>query len=500
MKIWVASLSLLLLVNTQTVDRTGNCICDFTEAYCDANCCCDTDCDSRTIFLAFTKCRREKYGDKKGVKCTEPPVSLLEPFYINPTGSVEAIVNTEDEYYSRQIATRNTEAEKSTVCIVHDNLGLDDSSYNNPLTVNPLSTVESITAIESETRFRNVWNYDRETFNGDWTSPPSAGNQPNSGNVLPGVWYRVGDRVTAVKLTPTPTALPYLILPRPLNGICSDATPAYFLRNVILESNSCLRLITNLRQQCTSPLLAISRWLSLGVAPPEGPELTGANLGARSLAAVVTIFDSSGAALDPAVQTTFDEATGTCINAVQSVQISIKSEYPVNQGISFLNFNIIIRTATIQRNTNSFSQNYGVAWLDKNTDLALLPIPGYSGAPGYVKGDQIRTPTGLLSLPFGHDCATAGTRQVKFLFDISSSGCLVTLNKQQFTESCREGILNRVLPTQTAALPVSVAAFANSNPATAEDWTTVVVCVIVAFFFFFFFFLFVFLKKKKKNV
>eukprot|EP01060_Flectonema_neradi_P001745 TRINITY_DN11072_c0_g1_i1.p1 TRINITY_DN11072_c0_g1~~TRINITY_DN11072_c0_g1_i1.p1 ORF type:complete len:624 (+),score=94.38 TRINITY_DN11072_c0_g1_i1:76-1872(+) len=472
-RLFLCFFSTLALSNAQ-VDRTGACICDFTEGLCDANCCCDTDCEARTIYLAFTKCRREQYGSKKGVKCTEPPVSLLEPYYINPTGAVEAVVNTQEEYYSRKIVTRNTETEKNTVCIVTDNLGLDDSSFRDPLTSNPLTTLDSISVIESRSLFRNVWYYDRETYNGDWTTPPSAGTLPESENILPGVWYRVGDRVTAVRLTDPPATMPFLILPKNVNGVCNDITPAYFLRNVISSENNCNRIITNLEQQCTSPMLSISRWRNIGIAPPEGPDLTGATLAQQTLPGTVLLVDGSGTPLaDQQIETLFDVGSRSCINAVQSVQLSIRTEYPEDQGSTFLNFDIVITTTTIPDGSHSLSQNYGVAWLDKNTDAALFPTAGYSGAPGYVKGDAIRTADGLFSLPIGFDCANAALRGVKFLFDVTSSGCLLSLNRDEFSEACREGVLGNSLPQGASGLPTSIAAFANSDPANVDDWVTI---------------------------
>ena len=524
----------------QDADRTGDCICDMTSVACDPNCCCDVDCvngdDSYIVNLAFTRCKKEKFGSRRGVLCTEPPVSLLEPYYINPQGSLEAVLNDEEEYYERKLATRNSETEKNAVCILHDNVDLDGmnpplpphqrifcrhfATYVMTLTPTPLPaasplwlsknicfyrtntthiaqrkahcilvsshhlhhhhptdgsyeplatklTTSELVEIERESDHRDIWQFQRDPPSERWATSGTG-----STNIVPGYWYRVGDKVMAERgPETTDAAVPYLMLPENVDGVCSDRVPAFFMENT-LESKPCTR-VGDPETVCVEQL-SIKKWQDLRISRPKPPGDTDTT----PVAAVVTIYDENGNVAT--VQQTTQFQDGLCWYAVKRVAIEVtyrflKPEQP--QRYETASFTIALYLSAPA--AVPFTQEHTIFW----RPLSKTGTPEQrSGNPGYRRGYTIMGTTSEggevpeaeaspFALPLGMNCIDTTDVPVKFLHNVVASGCYVELTYVQFRTLCGEGqLFAQYAPTQVTA---RVAKYGNSQRSNADDWVTI---------------------------
>eukprot|EP01059_Diplonema_ambulator_P031952 TRINITY_DN603_c0_g3_i1.p1 TRINITY_DN603_c0_g3~~TRINITY_DN603_c0_g3_i1.p1 ORF type:complete len:572 (+),score=179.92 TRINITY_DN603_c0_g3_i1:40-1716(+) len=434
----VLVLHVLLLA---TVDRSGDCVCDLTSVVCDMNCCCDPDCNENTVMYSFTRCEKEKYGARKGVRCTEPPVSLLEPHWINPRGGVDAVYNSDEEYYSRVIKTRASEAEKAEVCIVHDNLGLDDSSYN----PQPVTRADLLSLNEN----RNLWNFIRGP-NTNWVPP--NGDGPNQ---LPGTWYRAGDVLNAQQSDGVLFPLP---LPSDVNGVCNDHTPAYFLLDNI-EGTTCTR--TGSLETLCSWALSAAAW---DIKLDGNQELTYTN---------------------GQPPTEWDSASSTCTNAVLQVNMVVGYQVTADGGsgsTKITSFKVALTLGSVTAADLPLNQKHTITWLGPDDDKTTQPTL-YSGNPGYKRGTPINAMQGDVTttfrLPMGYDCSSTEDDEVRFLFNVVGTGCSVELDLQEFGELCQAGVKDPEVLINTKVQgwpnPVRVATYGNSEPyaTTPGDWTQI---------------------------
>ncbi|KAJ9463534.1 hypothetical protein DIPPA_26845 [Diplonema papillatum] len=459
--------------------EVGSCVCDLTSVVCDANCCCDPDCRSdgnaEIVHLAFTMCRKEQFGSKRAVECEEPPVSALEPFYINPYGNVKAVFNSEEEYYSREITTRSTNSEKSTVCIVYDNVGLDDASYESlsgGLT-DPAALLEQINADEN----RGVWNFERSPVL-DWVLPGAGGE-----NQLPGTWYRVGDRVVAVQFTEGRIE-PYLYLPQDVSGVCNDQVPALFLESVLPDEPRLCTRTGVLADVCSAASsrsnVLISKWRSIGIAPPLSRGRVAASYLTDAVrGTLVIVDDETGVQLGDATETVYDAGSSVCANAVVNVTLDIGYRFlETNAADRYVTESFVITVRVRNVATLPLTQQHSIIWRPFSQEG--LPR-ARSGNPGYRRGtpipavDDAAQPSAPydFALPFGYRCQDAVNKPVRFLHNVVSTGCTIELDFDQFRQRCvQEDVVQQSLPADLAT-PAGVGIYGNSDSAIPSQWVAV---------------------------
>eukprot|EP01065_Artemidia_motanka_P015654 TRINITY_DN19393_c1_g1_i1.p1 TRINITY_DN19393_c1_g1~~TRINITY_DN19393_c1_g1_i1.p1 ORF type:complete len:1027 (+),score=294.65 TRINITY_DN19393_c1_g1_i1:55-3135(+) len=300
----------------------GTCMCDVTTLACDANCCCDPDCDEVTVRMVFTGCRKQQYGSKNGVRCVEKSLipSGLEPMYVR-RGSYES--DRADEAREGEVATFEDAFGKSVLCVTTDNSDMDENTYPDP----PLdpSWTELRTVVDQAPNRAVYW--DGES-SGGW-SRRDRGDPGNLatlrpdlvGRVLPGPphWYRAGDPVGALQFwPPDEAALLPVGLPAPFEvyGFCDPYAPARFLVQRP-EPNQCSARGA-LEAICEGPELDAARWAFLALTPPLDASMSDTEVRAQSRAATVYVHNSKGELL---LQRAFNAQrflTGTADSATAS--------------------------------------------------------------------------------------------------------------------------------------------------------------------------------------
>eukprot|EP01063_Lacrimia_lanifica_P020975 TRINITY_DN2822_c0_g4_i1.p1 TRINITY_DN2822_c0_g4~~TRINITY_DN2822_c0_g4_i1.p1 ORF type:complete len:606 (+),score=187.44 TRINITY_DN2822_c0_g4_i1:66-1883(+) len=465
-------------------DRTGECVCDVTAKGCDTNCCCDPDCKEgveaiQYVRFGFTRCKKEKYGSRRGVMCVNPkPGDMFEPYWINEYKNVEATYNSEEEYYSRQVYTDQDDAEQSQVCIVYDNTKLDDASYDE---LKLPMTLDELLGVEDNAPGRNVW-----AFNRDGT-PEDKGYG----------WYRAGDRVVGLRRG---IMLPYLPMPTDAGGRCRDDTPVYWMKNVWAGDQQCTRR-GSVEEVCG--LVNTRDWQDLRVARvPEKilAELTpGALVGEAFAGEVRYVNAATGEPINGIPATEYRDSQ--CFNAVKRVDMAFRVSYhdwippetsrPMFRELALkdLSFKLTVHVADTLDQT-PFVQYFQATWTQREDGEAndAIPTPR-AGNPGYRRGATLLThrlgadgsvPTSPFTLPLGSLCRgqfPATGQPVTFLYDVVSSGCMVEMDLAQFRSACGRGgtaLLDTFGPEKAVdGDNTTFAVYGNSVPGEEGDWMRV---------------------------
>ena len=313
----------------------------------------------------------------------------------------------------------------------------------------------------------------------NWQAPGTG-----SSNVLPGSWYRVGDRIYAVHRA-TGVAAPFLPLPRDIDGgFCDDSVPAFFLDSQLEgEDVGCTRAGT-VEAECAGGL-SIARWRDLALAGPPALQ-TPADFVATAVAAAVSVVDAAtGAAVaEPPLAFTYYR-TGVCYNAVRRVAMEVEYVFSEDQNkYETTAFRIVLHVGEVS--ATPVVQQHTIFW--RPSGVSGTPVRR-SGNPGYTRGVAIPTlppppaagapagTPGSFGLPLGLACSAAATAAVPvdFLHDVVSTGCSVELSLAEFSALCVQGdVLEKHGGAAAATAVGRVAMYGNADPTVAADWTDVV--------------------------
>ena len=324
---------------TQPPTRLFNCTCDLTLSSCDANCCCDIDCDEATRTGVFT--------------CSQSEEAAL-PL---------SCVRTDSVYLFNSLGSFRD----GILCVQIDN-NPSATRYSEPRTVSDLES------------FQNALSSHGPSFQyPQLYMPPS---QP--------VFYRLGDPVCAVythNFTPLPA---YLSLPHAVtSNACNAHSPIKFYTN---SQSTCTQFLDSLQLSCIagSALDATAYTERVQIFKlPQCYTTVPANLTDLTLSVHTSCVDSNSATvLCPNPLTpVFNATTNSCHNALTRISYSITANGKF--GISSIN-----ATLTLSRTTSlTLQQTFNVYF----SSLSDGPSPiSLSGSPGYRDGYPV-TVANLLS-------------------------------------------------------------------------------------------------------
>lgn len=431
--------------NTETV---GACMCDLTVGVCDANCCCDPDCNGNTA--AFTGCAKESGGTRRKLWCIDE----------NPATE---IVGMRD---SKEIIKKNRFGQDS-LCIVGENV-VESAGITKYFSL-PDQTARSALVAPAA-----AW---------PATTTTAAGsNTFKVGDLLPIAHAVVSGASYLFDIPPANKYFRNFGASLPGSSSCDTDAKLRFLENSNTGSSCSLSGATLATQCAAGGALNVDQFRYIAFTRPDHDissfsflapvnvrfinDDTGALMESTSTVPVFQEAVTPGSGSQPpiTVVTTFDGTN--CINGVAGTRLSILySQTP--EGLTLISeATLVVRVKPLRApNANNlypvssasrFTTNAAVYAL--SNDAPIQSENSKAGSPGYIRGKRINAgynvsnpadaaQTAVYSLPkgfeipFAGDCASARFGAVPFMHDVSSASCSMTVTQAALQTLCTSGSL-----------------------------------------------------------
>ncbi|XP_053550960.1 tectonic-3 [Bombina bombina] len=391
---------------TRASSGVAICSCDLSPGNCDLNCCCDPDCNLNDPTSVFSFCL---------------PGSTKAQFRVCLYNWL--MFRSDTPYPTEQIPSSSPRSPE-LFCILPTQSSLN--YFVTPQTVNQ-TTFLSLSSKYSGASFSSA-----------------SENIPTFSS-----FYKAGDTILTISRFGD---LGVLRQPAPVGGqsLCSDANPARFLYSY---DTSCVRLISNLSESCTTdPSLGAHfyyQYIRILKVPTD---------------ATVLVLRNATVPIDSTVNNSPTYNTDTCENVVSKVLYTVL--YNGAQGIT--NVSVSFTLVNLTSTSLSIQQTFRLLYKPVSS-ASLVPATTRSGNPGYLVGYPVLTENGPLTMLRTLGNGSCSRSAVQFGMN-TLGGCTI---RGHTSELC-SNLSTRAYELLTGDSPQRLGVFGNASVALEGDWTTII--------------------------
>lgn len=460
----------------------GKCMCDLHRSACDPNCCCDPDCSVEKD--VFDTCAKEFHSDGRAESCfTKTSATTivrgrqLEEHEDRDRAAGEAVCVYRDNYPNDRASFFAVPDSLSPTDIAASPI-VDWKSPSEELTIG--GTITLLAAVEVDGTGWVV----RESGNG-YLTIPTGGPRGVCKDDVAVIFPRPITRTTCFREHSTAT------------GLCDQLTADFWRTAAVGVSGN---LVTSFADIVPITLhtvdAATGATISTGSSAPIFQSIFNNVPPPIATTAPVELVNETTAATSRRMEAQ-QSTSVTCNSVVERFETLIEYDIGPVPKITNVTVTAYVNVAGID-NVDRFKQEFSVVF--RRRGVASNPQPR-SGNPGYIAGSEVLVGTllqngakaaiqqriGGLAVPVGRKCADKKFKSVRFLHDVSNSGCAIDLTETEFRDVCvnkrSEALLNAILvPSVTAASALynttvsslnRIARTGDAHPFDAASWVEI---------------------------
>ncbi|KAH6598401.1 hypothetical protein BASA61_002871 [Batrachochytrium salamandrivorans] len=437
----------------------GTCECDISPEACDANCCCDTDCNTSDQLGYFTG-------------CASPPSAVARqslPFCSQYLTAIN---------WKSKVGASVYRSSGGALCVVFVNSAVTGHFFQDPGRFVQDATFNSQFALAAYPASLTAYDQDRSYL----------GTQA----------YRLGDPIQV--FFPTVASNGFMSLPIASSGsLCNDNTPAQFM---VSRSESCSRVIANVSAACSAGSVFHSAYYTTGFQIAVDPSSSGTYISPTTNSITCTDAVTGLRIACASASNTPLLTSSLCSQMVTQVTYTFIYTTTPGTQVTGLLIDIVLGSYTIgvgvtiqQTYITKFATSIASAQTSK---LVRSGTPGYQIGSPVLAGTSIQSGTSTaitytpdvqfgLTLPIEVSPSRSGGsvqcpstsdyvhRAAVTFGETSVYGCTLRIDRATLNSGCA-GLRLRVytLQTLTAAAITHVGMFGNASVNNIYDWIPVI--------------------------